>query len=165
MKLADKMKLRGSVIVEHFRKGKLIDKIRCRNGIVDQGLNDLLDNHFNAGTQITPWHIGLIDNAGFTAIADTDTHAAHGGWSENTDYTEATRPTWGNDAPAARQITNTTPVDFSINASAAIKGIFVAEESAKGSSSATILWATALFGSVLNVVIGDTLRVTYTLDG
>ncbi len=159
------LKLRGSWKVEHIRNGKVIQTIRPHNDIVDQGLNDLLSNHFDAGTQITPWHIGLIDDSGFTALANTDTHAAHGGWSETTDYTEATRVPWGNDAPAGRTITNTTPADFSINATVSVKGIFIAEESVKGSSSATILWSTALFGSVLNVVNGDTLRVTYTLDG
>lgn len=161
----DKLKLRGSWYIEHILNGKVIRRIKVPNDIVDQGLNDLLDNHFNAGVQITPWHIGLIDNAGFVSLANSDTHAAHGGWSENTDYTEGARVPWGNDAPAARAITNTTPADFSMNAVASIIGIFIAEESIKGSSSATILWSTALFGSILNVVNGSTLRVTYTLDG
>lgn len=164
MKLRDFLNPKGRVRIQHIRNGKVLKDFEVPNGIVNEGKNDLLDTYFDSGTQIVAWFIGLIDNAGFTALAATDTHAVHAGWSEEQSYSEATRPQWNNDGASAQSITNAVSVDYSINGAAALNGVFVSDISVKGSVAAGILWATASFSSVLNVINGDTLKVTYTVN-
>lgn len=160
-----KMKLGGRFKVKHFDKnGKLIDVYEFPNGIVDAGLNSLLDVVFDGETQINPWYVGLIDNAGFSSLSNSDTMGSHAGWSEFTDYAEASRPEWDVGAAAGRSITNGTAIDFSINASGTVRGIFVTGTNTKGGSTGT-LWSTALFASNIAVSNGDTLKVTYTVSG
>lgn len=155
----------GYFLVEHRNKaGKLIGVYRVPNGIVDVGMNMILETMFHAGSQSTTWYIGLVDNSGFTAFADADTMGSHAGWTESTVYTQATRPQWTMGAAASRQITNASTVDFSINGSATLKGIFVADNNTKGGTSG-VLWATAAFSSTVAVQNGDTLKITYTVSG
>jgi hypothetical protein len=134
------------------------------NGIVDEGLEALLDAYFNAGTQPANFYIGLIDNATFSAFSAADVMNSHAGWDEDTTYSEGTRPEWSPGAAATRAVTNATTVDFSINGTTAIYGIFVTTNSTK-SGTTGVLWATAAFSSVASVENGDTLKVTYTVSG
>lgn len=160
-----KAKLRGRFQIQHFNKaGELIGTYDIPNGIVDEGINHLLDVGFHAASQITTWYIGLVDNAGFSAFANGDTMASHAGWAESTAYSEATRPEWTEDAPASRSITNSTTVDFSINASVTLKGIFITSDNTKGGTTGT-LWSSAAFASNVTANNGDTLKITYTLSG
>src|SRR5689334_13628 len=68
-----RMNMRGRFIVEHIRDGKTIGQYSMPNGIVDVGLNHILETEFNGGTQVTAWYIGLIDNASFSALSAADT--------------------------------------------------------------------------------------------
>lgn len=159
------MGLKGRFRVEHYDKdNKLKATYRFPNGIVDVGLNKILDDMFDAGTQSTTWYIGLVDNASFTAFANADTMASHAGWIENTDYTQTARPEWTAGTPAARSITNAATVDFSINATITLKGIFIVDSSTKSGTAGT-LWSTAAFASNVSAVNGDTLKITYTVSG
>jgi len=162
--IADKFRPAGKFHVQHLRDGKVINEFDVPNGIVDVGLNHILETEFHAGAQITTWYIGLVDNAGFSAFANADTMASHAGWAESSAYMEANRPTWTAGAAASRQITNATTVDFSINATVTIKGLFITSNNTKGGSTGT-LWSTAAFGSTVSLNNGDTLKVTYTLSG
>ena len=155
------LKAKGKFIVEHFRDGKKIGEYEFLNGIVDQGLNKILDVMFGSVTQITTWYIGLIDNSGFSALANADTLASHAGWNEFTNYS-GNRKSWGVGAAAARSITNGTTADFAITGTGTLKGIFVSN-AASGTSGT--LWSTAAFGSTVSVTNGDTLKVTYTVSG
>jgi hypothetical protein len=130
------------------------------NGVTNAGLNDLLDVYFDAGTQDTTWFIGLVNNAGFTAFAAADTSASHSGWTELTDYTEATRVAWVPGEPASQSITGPAAT-FTINTTVAIKGAFLIGIDTKGGTTG-ILFATGAFGSVQNLVNAQTLDVTYT---
>ena len=154
--------LRGKFFVEHRNKdGKLVGLYRIPNGIVDVGMEFLLDCMFNSGTQSATWYIGLIDNSGYVGVADADTLAAHAGWTEFTLYAGG-RKTWGVGAAAARAVTNGATVDFTINGAGAVRGIFATDQAA---GTATVLWATALFSSAITVAIADVLKVTYTVSG
>jgi hypothetical protein len=58
--------------------------LRCSaidgNVNANQGRNDLLDEYLgNGGASSGGWHIGLIDNAGFSAANAADTPASHPG--------------------------------------------------------------------------------------
>jgi hypothetical protein len=158
--------LSGRFVVEHWDRDETLKAIyEVPNGIVDVGLNHILDTQFNGGTPITTWYIGLVDNATFSAFADADTLSSHGGWDEFTSYTESNRVTWASDAAATRAVSNSTTADFSINATGNLKGIFVSSNNVKTTGNTGTLWATAAFSSVVATANGDTLKVTYTVSG
>lgn len=168
MKNSSEIKFNNPIKVELFDKdGNLKWEDEITNGIVDEGIEYLLEVGFNGGTQDTTHYIGLIDN--LTTLANSDTHALIGTvstWDENTDYDEATRELWNPDPTASRAITNSTPVEFTMNAGATIEGIFVSDQSTKGSTDgASYLWATATFSSNAVVVASDVLKVTYSVTG
>lgn len=156
---------KGVFFIEHFdSQNKLKAVYRIPNGIVDVGLNKILEDMFNGGTQSGTWYIGLVDNSGWTAFANADTMASHAGWTESAAYTETARPEWTAGTAASRSITNSSTVDFSINATVTLKGIFIVDNSTKSGTSGT-LWSTASFASNVSAVNGDTLKVTYTVSG
>jgi len=156
---------KGKFKIEHRGSdGVLKGVYEVPNGIVDVGLNHILETQFHSGSQVTTWYIGLIDNASFSALANADTMASHAGWIESADYSEATRPAWTPGTASSRQITNASTVDFSINATKTIKGIFITTNNTKSGTTGT-LWSTAAFGSTVGVANGDSLKVTYTLSG
>ncbi|MHA2265647.1 MAG: hypothetical protein ACXAEN_24920 [Candidatus Thorarchaeota archaeon] len=177
----------GVFYVDHYRDRLLLNRYEMKNGITNQGLNDVLGVQFDAVTQKTTWYMGLIDLSGFTALDATDVYddinQAGNGWDEFSSYTDAnngdsttTRPVWPPDAPSGQSITNsTTQGIFDITASGTVKGIFVvagttAQASLKGNHDVgttppNILWSTALFsGGDVAVVNGDQLKVTYTVN-
>lgn len=157
--------MKGRYFIEHFDvNGTLKGKYEVPNGIVDVGMNHILNTQFHDTTAVSTWYIGLIDNAGFSALANADTMASHAGWAESVAYTEANRVEWAEDAAAARAITNSTTSDFSINATVTLKGIFITSDNTKSGTSGT-LWSTATFASNVAAVNGDTLKITYTVSG
>jgi hypothetical protein len=180
-KAADQLEPRGKFVVEHFRKGVKIGQYEFPNGITNQGKNKLLDIMFHGSTQITTWWIGLIDSAGYSALAAGDTYAqiaGSNGWAEFTDYTDAangnsavTRPEWTEGAASGQAITNASPVVFDITDTGTVKGLFLvgghADCQTKGDHAAATgaLWATALFNSGdVAVNAEDQLKVTYTVS-
>lgn len=163
--LEDKRAASGVYTFELFDKyGRIKWWAELPNGVVDEGIEYLLDAGFNGGSAISTWYMGLIDNSGFSALANADTMSSHSGWSESTAYSEGTRPEWTAGAAASRQVTNSTSVDFSINATVTIKGIFVTSDNTKSGTTGT-LWSTAAFGTNASAESGDTLKVTYTVSG
>ena len=158
-------KPKGRFVVEHYRKGVLLDTYEFPNDVTNEGKNTWLDVMFNGGTQIpnNSWYIALINNSGFSALAAADTMASHAGWAEATGYSQSTRVAWGSGAAASQSVTNASPAVFDMNATATIYGIFVTSGSAKSGTSGK-LWATAGFTSPVPVVNGDQLKVTYTVN-
>lgn len=159
------LQLRGSYKIQRYSKGGiLLAEYEGKNGIVNIGKDTALNILFNDATaKIQDWAIGLIDAAGFTALADADTMGSHSGWSEFSGYSEGTRPEWDPDVAAAQAITNSTLRDFNITATATLKGIFVADDATKGGSAGT-LWATALFAGDIPVANTDLLKIAYTVS-
>lgn len=155
-----KLPLTGKFHIQVLRQGEVVDEFDVKNGIVNEGMNKLLDVMFGGDTPIDPWYIGLISSTTPTLNA-ADTLASHT-WTEITDYDEGARVEWDDDAAAARAKTNTTPADFTINATVTVRGIFIASV-ASGTSG--ILWSTALFGSNVALLDNDVLRCTYSLSG
>ena len=163
---APPLNIRGRFIVEHRDIDEsLIGIYEFPNGIVDEGMNHILDTQFHGSSQVTTWYIGLVDNSGFSTFADGDTLSSHAGWSEFTNYTESNRVTWQEDAASSRSISNSTTADFSINATGNLKGVFVSSNNVKSTGNTGTLWATAAFSSVVATANGDTLKVTYTVSG
>jgi hypothetical protein len=168
MKLNDKAGLKGQFAVQCVDKdGNVKWEQEFPNGITDSGIQYLLDTGFDDATKITTWYIGLIDNASFSALDPGDTADqinGSNGWNESTAYTETNRVTWANGATSARSMTNATTADFSMNATASIRGIFIVSSNTKSGTTGT-LWSTATFSSVAAVTNGDTLKITYTING
>jgi len=172
------LKPKGRYVVEHWRNGKRFNEYHFSNDIVNEGKNSLLNIMFHAGTQISTWFMGLIDNANYTALAATDTYddinQAANGWDEFVNYTTGgsgvLRPTWEEDAASGQSITNSTVAVFDITGTGTAKGLFLSGGTAscntKGDHDpAGTLWATALFGSGdVAVQNGDQLKVTYTVS-
>jgi len=158
-------KIKGHFRVEHIRNGKIIGIYDIDNAVVNEGLDNILDVMFHNDTQTATWYLGLLNDADLADLLATDTMASHPNWTENQSYTEATRQEWTEDAASGQEITNSTYVAFSINATTTISGIFCCSDNTKGGSSG-ILWATGLFTSGdVSAESGDTLNVTYTITG
>jgi hypothetical protein len=161
-----KANLKGRFVIEHRDiDGKLLATYDFPNGIVDEGLDHILDTQFTGSAQVSTWYIGLVDNSGWSAFADADTLSSHAGWSESTDYSESNRVTWDEDAASSRSISNSTTADFSINATGNLKGVFISSNNVKSTGNTGTLWSTAAFSSVVAHSDGDTLKVTYTVSG
>lgn len=124
-------------------------------------LTDLLSVYFASGTQKPNWYVGLIDNSGFTGLSPSDTMSSHPGWSENQDYTQATRPQWSPSIGGGVAV-NPSPAVFTFVGADTLKGIFLASNNTKGGTSGT-LWSTALFGALQSVTPGQVWRVIYNL--
>ena len=164
----------GEFFAEIFRRPRpgaervLVERLRFSNTVVDQGLNHKRSIVLLGGTQITTWYIMPI--SGTPTIANADTYASHAGWTEITDYDEATRETWtGAATGTAGEASNAAAVaEFTISAGGATVGgaAFVGgggAASTKGDTAGggTLLSAAAFTGGNRVLVEDDLLRITY----
>lgn len=133
-----------------------------QNLVVNAGLDHLLDVALSGATQITTWYVGLINGASPT-IAAGDTMASHAGWTENQNYTEATRPAWTDGGVSGQSVDNSaSKATFSIDTnSQTIGGAFLVSDSTKGGTTGT-LYAAGTFSSAKSADNGDTLEVQAT---
>lgn len=139
------------------------------NLVVNVGLQYLAGSALTSTAQITSWYIGLYGAASSNNPASSDTASSHAGWTENTTYSNATRPaaTFAaatNANPSV--VTNSASVAvFNINGSTTIGGAFLISNSTKGGTTGT-LFSAADFQSPgdRSVVSGDVIQVTYTLS-
>lgn len=140
------------------KHGRVKWEEEIRNLVPNAALDHILDVVLAAGTQITSWFVGL-KGAGSPAAGDT--HASHAGWTEVTDYDEATRPAWTAGAVSGQSVDNSaSPAGFTFNASVTVNGGFVANVDTKGSTAAGVLFSVGDFPAPRAVVDDDTLDVT-----
>lgn len=157
------LRLKGHFRWRSRRSGIVVAEGRVPNGITDPALNDLLDVYFRSGSANANWYLGLIDNDGFTAVADADTMASHSGWGEFTGYSEATRQQWSPSAASSQNLDDEDGVLFTITAGGNIQGFFVCSNSTKGGTTG-ILWSTGIFDiTPREVVVGEEFTVFYDL--
>ena len=132
------------------------------NLVTNVGLDSNLDVYFGSATKIASWYMGL-KNTGSPAAGDT--MASHGGWVENENYEETTRPEVVFGSVSGQAIGNSgNAASFSIDtAGQTIAGIFVVSDNTKGGTTGT-LYAVGDFSSARNVDDGDTLNVTVTFN-
>lgn len=138
------------------------------NLVVNVGKANILSVYLGAGTQTTTWYMGLVDTG--SAYNAADTMSSHAGWSENTAYASATRPSvtfgtatasGGGALSAGTGSIVSTAVTFAMNASATILGAFLTTSSTKSGTTGT-LYSVGSFSASRTVISGDSLLVTYT---
>jgi hypothetical protein len=131
------------------------------NLVVNEGLNYGLDVYYGVVAKPTAWYVGLITGPGATVIAG-DTAASHG-FTENTTYSEGTRPTCQFGSASSQSITNSSnKASFSITGTVTIGGAFLISENTKGGASGKLNSGGAFTGGDKSLGNGDTLQVTVT---
>ena len=160
----------GKYVVECFDKdGNLKWVAESKNLVVNVGLQYMAGVALTSTAQITSWYIGLYGAAASNNPAATDTMSSHIGWTENTTYSESTRP-----AATFAAATNANPsvvtnsaskAAFTINGTTTIGGAFLTSNNTKGGTTGT-LFSAADFSAPgdRSVVSGDILNVTYTFS-
>jgi len=139
------------------------------NLVVNAGLAYMAGSALTSVTQITTWYIGLYGAAASNTPAAGDTMSSHAGWTENVDYSNATRVacTFATATTANPSVaTNSASVAaFTINATSTVGGAFLTSGSAKSGTAGT-LFSAADFSAPGDraVISGDQLNVTYTLS-
>lgn len=135
----------------------------AQNLVVNQGLDHLLDVTLSGATQITTWYVGLTDNTPSPAAADV--MSSHAGWTEFTEYSQATRVTWTDGGVSGQSVSNSgSPASFSVNNSTngGLGGLFLVSENTKGGTTGTLYSVVAITGGNRVVNNGDTINATYT---
>lgn len=133
------------------------------NGIVTVGINALLDAYFNAGTQPAGFYVGPIDDDDYDELSADDTMASHAGWTEMTDYSEATRPAWDPSAAASGLLVASSASEITLSAGKTLKGLFLTSDNTKGGTAGT-LWATGLFDVVQVMQASEVFKCYYELE-
>ncbi len=151
-------------------QGNLKWSEEMQNLVVNAGLKDMNDKYFTGSAYTAAWYLGLVTGPGASNTYDAgDTMASHVGWTEDTGYSQATRPaaTFGAASTADPSvITNSLSVAvFSISATTTIAGAFLTSDDTKGGTTG-VLFSVANFQAPGDraVVSGDTLNVTYTFS-
>ena len=161
----------GVYTLQCFDKdGKLKWEESSHNLVMNVGLQDMNTQYFKGSAYTAAWYVGLVTGPGSgTTFAAADTMSSHAGWTENTGYSNATRPaaTFGTATTAnpSVQTNSASPASFTINATSTIAGAFLTSISTKGGTTG-ILFSASDFTSPgdRSVVSGDTLNVTYTFS-
>jgi hypothetical protein len=144
-----------------------------KNLVNNGGKTDLLNKYFAGTTYTATWYLGLVDGGSTPTYNASDTSSSHSGWSENTGYSNSTRPTaafgsasasGGGAGSAGTGTISTSATAFNINASGTIAGAFLISNSTKGGSTGTLFSAGSFTGGNRTVANGDTLNVTYTAN-
>lgn len=170
MGVRDQVEAGGVYAIECYDSaGNLKWREETHNLVVNVGLQDMNTQYFKGSSYVAAWYIGLITGPGSgVTIAAADTMSSKT-WSENTSYSNATRPTatFGTATTANPSvISNSASVaQFNINGTATIAGAFLVNNSTKGGTTGT-LFSASNFTSPGDraVASGDTLNVTYTFS-
>lgn len=167
---ADSASAKGVYKIQcHDKDGNLKWEDAAPNLVVNGGLQDMNSKYFTGSAYTAAWYIGIYGAAASNNPAASDTMSSHAGWTEVTNYSQATRPacTFGTPTTANPSVaTNSaSPATFSINATTTVGGAFLTSNNTKGGTTGT-LYSAADFSSPgdRSVVSGDTLSVTYTLS-
>jgi hypothetical protein len=153
----------------HDAQGNLKWEAKSTNLVVNVGLQDMNAKYFTGSAYTAAWYIGLYGAGASNTPAASDTMSSHAGWTENTGYSNATRPvcTFGTPTTANPSVaTNSaSPASFNINATSTVGGAFLTSNNTVGGTTGT-LYSAADFGSPGDraVVNSDILTVTYTLS-
>ena len=156
-------------ITARDKDGNFKWEAESHNLVVNGGLQDMNTKYFTGTSYTAAWYIGLYGAGASNTPNANDTASSHGGWTEVTAYSQATRPqcTFGTATTADPSVISNavSPASYSINASVTVGGAFLISNNTKGGSTG-VLFSAADFQSPGDrvVVNGDTLSVTYTFS-
>jgi hypothetical protein len=157
----------GKYFFECYDKdGNLKWTAESKNLVVNVGLQYMAGTALDGATaRITSWYIGLYGAGASNTPAASDTMSSHAGWTENTTYSNSTRPAATFAAATTANpsvVTNTaSKASFSINGTTTIGGAFLTSDNTKSGTTGTLFSASDFTGGDRSVVNGDTLQVTY----
>jgi hypothetical protein len=162
--IGDAATIKGRYVAEcRDADGNLKWQDTIENLITTAGKNDMLDKHLAGSAYTAAFYMGLISTASYTTgPAVTDTMASHGGWAEDQQYSQASRPTCAFSAAAAGSKELSAALSFSINATTTIKGAFINSVATKGGTTGILFSAGLFSGGDKAVGSGDTLSVSYS---
>ena len=165
------LKATGKFLIECYDKdGKLKWTDESKNLVVNVGLQYMAGTALDGSTaRITSWYLGLYGAASSNDPAAGDTMSSHAGWTEVTDYTEATRPAATFVAATTANpsvVTNSaSKAQFTMNATVTVGGAFLTSNNTKGGTSGTLFSAKDFSApGDRSVVSGDVVLVTYTFS-
>lgn len=135
------------------------------NLLTTEGKNLILDEALAGSGYTASFSVGLIDNAGYTAVAIGDVMNSHAGWAESTAYSNATRiaAVWSAASAAAKALSSALVYNINVD-STTIVGAFISTSSTKGGTTGSLLSAGAFSGGTEAVDDGDTLSVSYSIS-
>ena len=151
------------------KDGNLKWELESKNLVVNVGLQYMAGAALTSTTQITTWCIGLYGAGASNAPAANNTMGSHGTWTEETGYSNGTRPAAtfvaATNANPSVVTNSASPAAFNINATATIGGAFLTSDSTKGGTTGTLFSASDFTSpGDRSVVSGDTLNVSYTMS-
>ena len=126
------------------------------------GKNNMLDNHWSASAYTAAWYGGLINTTAYTGLAAGDTMASHTGWTEDTNYSQATRVAPSFSAAASASKATSAAMVYTMNATTTIKGIFFNSVSTKGGTTGVLTSEVLFSGGDQACTSASTLNVTFT---
>lgn len=143
--------------------GTLKWRDEIQNLVTTAGKNDALDKYLAGSAYTAAWYLGLIGSASYTTgPAAGDTAASHGGWVEDQNYSQGTRPAASFAAASGGSKALASAAVFTLNAGTTIKGCFLASVSTKGGTTGIIYSAGLFSGGDKLMQSGDSLNVSYT---
>lgn len=170
--------MRGLFRYRLWREGRIIRVGRTSNRITVDGFEEFIDENFSfPGTNFDPGQhfVGIVNNAGFSGVADSDTAASHPGWTELTSYDASTRPivVRGAAHPVFAGSPAVDPNDLmraemtvqylwtGLGSPVVLKGFFMNQGNSTKGGTTGLLWATALLNPAVTINPSDVLDVTY----
>lgn len=150
------------------KDGNLKWEEKNHNLVVNVGLQYMVSTALDAAAQLTTWYIGLYGAGASNTPAASDTMSSHIGWTENTTYSQATRPqcVFGTATTADPSVLDNSAsvAVFTINGTTTVGGAFLTSNNTKGGTTGTLFSASDFTGGDRAVISGDTLNVTYTFS-
>jgi hypothetical protein len=157
----------GQYLFECFdSEGNLKWSDTADNIVVSVGAQFMNQRFFAGSSYTATWYIGLINGATAPSYNSADTMSSHAGWTEVTNYSNATRPacSFGTATTASPSvISNSGSVAvFNMSGTATVAGAFLVSDSTKSGTTGTLFSEANFTGGNRSVGSGDTLQVTYT---
>lgn len=131
-------------------------------------LNDANNVAFRGATKRAAWYVAPIDGTdmetdGTVVAAAADTSASHAGWTELTNYDEATRPQWSPTQADDTILANTTMMTLTATTNMTIGGYALFSSSTK-SETASMLMGAKIYDSPVKILAGETGKIPIRLD-
>ena len=168
--LKDRVKAGGMFRIQcRDREGNIKWEEQSHNLVVNEGLQDMNTKYFTGSGYTATWYLGLYGAASTNNPSAGDTMLSHGGWTEVTAYSQATRPqaVFGTATTADPSVisNSASPAVYSINGTTVVGRAFLTSNNTKGGTTGTLFSAVDFSApGDRSVVSGDTITLTYTFS-